>query len=89
MRPTAKDLIIKVPTSDLMLFATKIISKIMQLYSVTYCAKNTDPDTNSESVVMKVYDNIKHPTEEYFLKELFGKLDYMYEIVQFQKLKTE
>lgn len=27
MRPTAKDLIIKVPTSDLMLFATKIISK--------------------------------------------------------------
>ena len=38
---------------------------------------------------MKVYDNIKHPTEEYFLKELFGKLDYMYEIVQFQKLKTE
>ena len=32
----------------------------MQLYSVTYCAKNTDPDTNSESVVMKVYDNIKH-----------------------------
>ena len=35
----------------------------MQLYSVTYCAKNTDPDTNSESVVMKVYDNIKHPTE--------------------------
>lgn len=61
----------------------------MQLYSVTYCAENTDPDTNSESVVMKVYDNIKHPTEEYFLKELFGKLDYMYEIVQFQKLKTE
>ena len=60
----------------------------MQLYSVTYCAKNTDPDTNSESVV-KVYDNIKHPTEEYFLKQLFGKLDYMYEIIQFQKLKTE
>ena len=61
----------------------------MQLYSVTYCAKNTDSETNSESVIMKVYDNINHPTEEYFLKQLFGKLDYMYEIIQFQKLKTE
>lgn len=61
----------------------------MQLYSITYHAKDTDPETNSESVTMKVYDNIKNPTEEYFLKELFGKLHYRYRIIQFQKLKTE
>ena len=60
----------------------------MQLYSVTYCAKNTDPDTNSESVVMKVYDNIKHPTDS--IPWITGTSDFIYiDVWLFHRLATK
>ena len=61
----------------------------MQLYSITFYPKDTDSETNCESVTLKIPDNIKHPTNEYFLKELFGKLYYRYEILHTKKLKID
>lgn len=61
----------------------------MKLYSITFYCKGTDAESNCESMILWVKDEIKHPTNEFFLKELFGVRYNEYEVIQIRKLKTE